>query len=190
MKPKDEEKLKKIVHATYTLVQQRGLSALTMAEIARAAGIATSTLYIYFDSKQALLDALYQQAKSATFERLIAHSGPDMALKARIRRIWLNMLENRLNNPAEIVFMEQYTSSQFLSAANRELGGRLSAFFSDILIGGQAEEALKPVALPFLMAIFAGSVQETARLMRQNVLPDDEASRATGFLLCWDAIKA
>lgn len=190
MKPKDAEKLSKIVQATYALVQQRGLAALTLAEIARAAGIATSTLYIYFDSKQALLDQLYQDAKTATFERLVADAAPTLPLKARVRSIWLNMLANRLANPAEIIFMEQYTSSQFMSEANRELGGRLAGFFHAILKSGQEDESLKAVPLPFLMALFLGSVQETARLVRQNVLADDEQTRATGFLLCWDAIKA
>jgi TetR/AcrR family transcriptional repressor of multidrug resistance operon len=190
MKPKDAEKLRKIVQATYALVQQRGLAALTLAEIARAAGIATSTLYIYFDSKQALLDQLYQDAKTATFDRLVAGAAPTLPLKARVRSIWLNMLANRLANPAEIIFMEQYTSSQFMSEANRELGGRLSGFFHAILKSGQEDESLKAVPLPFLMALFLGSVQETARLVRQNVLADDEQTRATGFLLCWDAIKA
>src|SRR5437868_1020434 len=114
MKPKDEKKLEAIVSATYALVQERGLNILTMADIARSAGIATSTLYIYYASKQDLLDAVYEQTKTATFERLAQNAGPDLPLKARIRQIWLNMLNNRLDNHAEMVFQEQYVSSRFM----------------------------------------------------------------------------
>ena len=46
MKPKDDEKQRAIAQATFELVAQTGLSGLTLADIARAAGIATSTLYV------------------------------------------------------------------------------------------------------------------------------------------------
>eukprot|EP01030_Chromulinospumella_sphaerica_P026789 gene26789-27011_t len=55
MKPKDDEKQRAIAQATFDLVAQTGLSGLTMAEIARAAGIATSTLYVYYPSKDELI---------------------------------------------------------------------------------------------------------------------------------------
>jgi AcrR family transcriptional regulator len=44
VKLKDDEKLRAIARATFTLVEQTGLSGLTMAAIAREAGLATGTL--------------------------------------------------------------------------------------------------------------------------------------------------
>ncbi|MES2297493.1 MAG: TetR/AcrR family transcriptional regulator [Pseudomonadota bacterium] len=190
MKPKDDKKLDAIVRASHALVREKGLTALTLADIARAAGIATSTLYIYYPSKQALLDDVYERSKTATFERLAAAAGPDLPVKARIRQIWLNMLENRLAHPAEMLFQEQYVSSHFLSPSNRELGARFSRFFEAILEQGQAGETLKAVALPFLIASIIASVREISKLIHLKVLPDDQDTRATGFQLCWDAIKA
>ncbi|MES1163645.1 MAG: helix-turn-helix domain-containing protein, partial [Rhizobacter sp.] len=64
VKPKDDEKLRSIATATFALVEQTGLSGLTMAAIAREAGLATGTLYVYFKSKEELLVALYEQAKT------------------------------------------------------------------------------------------------------------------------------
>ncbi|MFB9240502.1 TetR/AcrR family transcriptional regulator [Massilia antarctica] len=190
MKPKDVKKLASITRATYALVQESGLAPLTLADIARGAGIATSTLYIYYPSKQALLDALYEQAKSATCERLTRGAGAQLPPKLRIRQIWLNMLNNRLDHPAEMVFQEQYVSSRFMSESNRELGKRFVREFDEVLEAGQRDETLKPVALPFLGACILGSVRETARLIAAGVLPDDESTRTTGFQLCWDALKA
>ena len=57
MKPKDEDKQQAIADATFALVAQVGLSGLTMAAIAREAGIATGTLYVYYKSKEELLNA-------------------------------------------------------------------------------------------------------------------------------------
>ena len=66
MKPKDDEKQRAIAEATFNLVAQTGLSGLTMADIARTAGIATSTLYVYYPSKDELISQLYEEAKTAT----------------------------------------------------------------------------------------------------------------------------
>ena len=66
MKPKDEKKVEAIATAVYRLAAQRGLAAMTLADIAREAGLATSTLYVYYKSREELLDDVYQKAKTAT----------------------------------------------------------------------------------------------------------------------------
>jgi AcrR family transcriptional regulator len=49
---------REILAAARQLVEQRGLEAMTMEEIAAAAGVAKGTLYLYFQSKDDLLQAL------------------------------------------------------------------------------------------------------------------------------------
>jgi AcrR family transcriptional regulator len=50
-----------ILAAARQLLEQRGLEAMTMDEIAAAAGVAKGTLYLYFESKDGLLQALIAQ---------------------------------------------------------------------------------------------------------------------------------
>jgi hypothetical protein len=40
------------------------------------------------------------------------------------------------------------------------------------------------------MSFLVGSVQESAKLIGLQTVPDDAATRNTAFQLCWDAIKA
>jgi len=47
-----------ILGAARRLLEQRGLEAMTMEEIAAAAGVAKGTLYLYFQSKDDLIQAL------------------------------------------------------------------------------------------------------------------------------------
>ena len=49
---------REILDAARTLLEQRGLEALTMEEIAAVAGVAKGTLYLYFESKDDLIQAL------------------------------------------------------------------------------------------------------------------------------------
>ncbi|RZJ24686.1 MAG: TetR/AcrR family transcriptional regulator [Haliea sp.] len=190
MKPKDDEKQRAIAEATFTLVAQTGLSGLTMADIARTAGIATSTLYVYYPSKDELISQLYQDAKTATMQRLMEGVLPGASLRSRVRRIWGNLLRHRLQRYAEVVFQEQYYNSPWFTEGNRELSTRLAAGFLALMEEGQQQEILKPVPLPLLTASVVGSVRETAQLIRTGVLADNEAMHGAAFGLCWDAIKA
>jgi AcrR family transcriptional regulator len=50
---------REILAAARQLLEQRGLEAMTMEEIAAAAGVAKGTLYLYFQSKDDLIQALF-----------------------------------------------------------------------------------------------------------------------------------
>jgi AcrR family transcriptional regulator len=50
-----------ILAAARTLLDQRGLEAMTMDEIALAAGVAKGTLYLYFQCKDELIQAMISQ---------------------------------------------------------------------------------------------------------------------------------
>jgi AcrR family transcriptional regulator len=56
-----EFRTREILAAARQLLEQRGLEAMTMEEIAAAAGVAKGTLYLYFQSKDDLILALINQ---------------------------------------------------------------------------------------------------------------------------------
>ena len=51
-----------IVDAAWDLVHEEGLAALSLRDLARRAGITTPTVYAYFDSKDAIYDAMFGRA--------------------------------------------------------------------------------------------------------------------------------
>lgn len=190
MKPKDDEKLRAIARATFTLVEQTGLSGLTMAAIAREAGLATGTLYVYFKSKEELLTALYEQAKTETTASLMKGDDPTAPFRSRFQRMWLNWLDHRLTHYAQMVFVEQYYNSPWFSDASRELSARLIKDWLDLIETAKAQQILKNVPTPMLVNSFGGSVRETANLLRSGSLKRTDAHLQMAFGLCWDGIKA
>ena len=82
MKPKDDKKIHVIAQATFALVEKTGLSGLTMAAIAREAGLATGTLYVHYKSQEELLVALYERAKTETAACLMHGDDPDARFAA------------------------------------------------------------------------------------------------------------
>jgi TetR/AcrR family transcriptional regulator, repressor of fatR-cypB operon len=190
MKPKDEKKLEAVIDATCRLAAERGLFGLTLTEIAKAAGIGTSTLYVYFADKEALFNEAYRCAKR---EALAFYSGDidsALPLKGRVRGVWNKMLDHRLRRHDQTSFMEQFVGSSFINDESRVYSSRLGEGLMQIVVEGQEEEILKAVPVPFLTSLFIGSVRETARLIRAGSITDTEETRAVAFQLCWDGIRS
>lgn len=190
MRPKDDKKLEAIAEATFALVEETGLSGLTMPAIAARAGVATGTLYVYFKSKDELLIALYERAKTAGTSRLMQGDDPSAPFRSRFQRMWTNWLDHRLAHSAEMVFIEQYYNSPWFSDASREVSARLIKGWVDLIEQAKAQQIVKDVPTVLLINSFGGSVRETANLLQSGGLTRTKAHLAMAFGLCWDGIKA
>ncbi len=59
-----------IVDAAWELVEEQGLSGLSLRDLAARAGITTPTVYAYFDSKNAIYDAMFGRAATEFADRM------------------------------------------------------------------------------------------------------------------------
>jgi AcrR family transcriptional regulator len=59
-----------IVEAAWALVREEGLAGLSLRDLARRAGISTPTVYAYFDSKNAIYDAMFGGAATQFADRM------------------------------------------------------------------------------------------------------------------------
>lgn len=189
MKLKDERKLDAVVAATCRMAAERGLLGLTLGEIAKAAGIGTSTLYVYFADKEALFNEVYRRAKRDAMDFYGGEIDPSAPIKRRVRNVWSRMLDHRLRRHDEVSFMEQFSGSAYMTDESRAYTAKLGEGLLQIVIEGQAQEILKTMPVAFLSSFFIGSVRETARLIRAGSVADGEESRAFAFQLCWDGIR-
>jgi len=85
---KSEATRRRILDAALGVFRERGFEAATMREIAVAAGVAVGAAYYYFDSKDALVMAFYEQAQremAPELDRILAGS---RTLEQRLRGIF------------------------------------------------------------------------------------------------------
>lgn len=62
-----------ILEAALAVFAQKGFAATRLDDIAAKAGITKGTIYLYFDSKQALFEALARQSIGAQIDQVKAH---------------------------------------------------------------------------------------------------------------------
>jgi AcrR family transcriptional regulator len=78
-----------IIAAAWALVREEGLAGLSLRDLARRAGISTPTVYAYFDSKNAIYDAMFGQAATQFADRMAEPydcADPRDQLVASVRR--------------------------------------------------------------------------------------------------------
>lgn len=64
------EKKKKMLEAAGELFSQKGYYNSSMKDVADRAGVAVGTIYLYFKTKEDLLDGIYDYASSTLLERI------------------------------------------------------------------------------------------------------------------------
>lgn len=86
-RPKGEETRARILAAALDLFREQGFEAATMRDIAVKSGVATGAAYYYFDSKDAIVLAFYDQAQREMDPLLEQALAGSKDLKERVRRI-------------------------------------------------------------------------------------------------------
>ena len=80
-----------ILEAAWVVVGEEGLAGLSMRDLASRAGITTPTVYAYFDSKNAIYDAMFGQAAASFAEKMAeqcASGDPREILMAGVQRFF------------------------------------------------------------------------------------------------------
>jgi TetR/AcrR family fatty acid metabolism transcriptional regulator len=87
---------KEIMTAARQVMERRGVEAVTMDEIAAAAGVAKGTIYLYFDSKDDLIYALMSQVGDnilRDLKAIVETSSPPREKLPRVLSLLLDHLE-------------------------------------------------------------------------------------------------
>ena len=98
-----------ILAATRRLMEQKGVDSLTMDEIAQAAGVAKGTIYLYFQSKDELVQALLSQV------------GEDIALDLEDILAGTNPPEDKLRQVVLLLFQYVERERELFPLYLREL---------------------------------------------------------------------
>ncbi len=97
---KSEQTRARVLAAALKVFRERGFQAATMREIAATAHLAVGAAYYYFDSKDALVMAFYEQAQEQMTPALDQVLARSRTLEQRVRGIIAVKLENFAPNRA------------------------------------------------------------------------------------------
>lgn len=183
------DKRKRILDAAEVEIAQRGYYNTTVAMIARRAGVADGTIYLYFANKDAILFALFERAMSRFIERGRAQIPRQMSAEQKLRRIVaLHLaLVGEDQDLAIITQVELRHSLHFMGQLSRRQVREYLGIIADVVAQGQAEGVFDATVEPLLAAkaIF-GVLDEMATdwvLSRRNVRLESKAEAVADLIL-------
>ncbi|MBO9564560.1 MAG: TetR/AcrR family transcriptional regulator [Niastella sp.] len=189
MKPKDEGKIAEIYAATLTLVKEQGLSGITMSMIARKAGFATGTVYIYFANKEELIVKLFDKCIDDYTQHYFTGYDPSAPFKVAFHTIWMNMLRHSIERFDELVFIEQCFHSPFISDETRKATKDRMLPWRELIERGKKEKLIKQFDYSWIMLFVRGGMRDLVKHCTYNQLKITNEFKEAMFEMCWDGIK-
>lgn len=118
MRAKDEHKERTIRLQAIELIVKEGFDGLSMQKLAKAAGISSSTIYIYFENREDLLNKLYLEVDELFTAASLKNFDPALSLKEGLWLQWTNRYKHILKNPLHFYFAEQFRNSPLIQHSN------------------------------------------------------------------------
>jgi len=165
---KNIDKRKAILDACLSLFCESCFQETSTASISQKAGVATGTLFLYFESKQELVNELYLECKDdyASFieEGIDKHS----TFKAQIRHIWDRNLEWKLKNPEKLKFMMQFCSSPYITKMTQEKAMNRIRLTNDVVKRAVDNKEVNTSSTELLSAMISGYFHSAALFLLEH----------------------
>ncbi|WP_421202433.1 TetR/AcrR family transcriptional regulator [Aeromonas enteropelogenes] len=186
---KNQDKKESIFNAAHEVLGERGFHGLSIAEVAKKAGVATGTIYRYFSDKDDLIRQLHQHTILQCVPMVMADVDVEEVSFEQFQKIWRNIHAIFVNDPNAIKCQLQYESSPLgaeLAADPAILAawGPLDQFFAQ----GIAQSLFVDLPIRALQVLSLDSVMHLALQCRISQITLTEAQLETAIRASWNAI--
>lgn len=148
------DKRERILKAAIEVFAAKGFYATRVSEIAKAAGVADGTIYLYFKNKDDVLVSIFEDRIGRLLEVLREEAARAESVEDRIRRVvelQLGLLEGQ-RDLAEVVTVNLRQSSSLLKQYAAPLFTEYLEVIAGIIRDGQKEGALRHDVNPRIVA--------------------------------------
>ena len=191
----DGKKRTKIMDAAVVEIAQRGYHQTTVARIAKRAGVADGTIYLYFKNKEELLISLFERAMGRFISEGQASVDELAGARQKLRRIVeLHLvLVGQDRDLAIISQVELRHSLHFMDQLSRSRVGQYLGILAEVVACGQREGVFRTDQDPvFAAKAIFGVLDEMATdwvLSRRNTRLESKAAEVADFLLAALSIR-
>lgn len=180
-----------IAECALRLFAANGVTATSTARIAREAGIAAGTLFLYFGTKQELLDALVVQIGVEQSASIRARLRPSLTAREEFHTIWQGCVEWFLANPDAYQFVQQVRDTGLISDAAVEESARSLAYFFDAIQKGLREGSIEPYPADLIGGFLYQDIVAVMNHLRTHADPvTAEHAIRQGFEIFWKGVRS
>lgn len=152
-----------ILSAALDIFVENGFASARLEDIADRAGVSKGTLYLYFESKEALFQAVIRETIVPVVERaeqrVDAFTGSSRDLLAEtLRGWWSSLSESRMTGLPKLVLAEATNFPEAARTYFQEVVVRVRALFARILQRGIERGEFRPLDVEYTVRVMMAPV--------------------------------
>ena len=185
------EKREQFLNAALKLFVANGVKNTSTAAIAKEAGTAAGTLFLYFPTKQDLIDELVLKISQEQAENIRSFLETRLTSREMFSVIWNASIDWFTENMEAYQYIQQVRDFGIISDEIIQLTSQLLSFYYDAIQKGLAENVIKPYPLELIGEILYRNIVAVMNLIIAQPDQDQQAAyQELGFEIFWDGIKA
>jgi AcrR family transcriptional regulator len=158
--------------------------------VAERANVGAGTIYRYFDSKEALVNAVYQRWKTEMKRALIDEAPRGTSAREEFRHYWRGLWRFATEHRLAFAFLEMHHHAPYLDAESHAVGAELAAGTLAFVERAQAAGAIRRMQPHVLIALVFGAFTGLVKASAAAGTPIDEPTIVATEDAVWEMITA
>ncbi|PSB23058.1 TetR family transcriptional regulator [filamentous cyanobacterium CCP1] len=183
------DKREVILQAALELFAEFGFHGTPMPLVAERANVGAGTIYRYFDSKEALANAVYQRAKLLLYETLVKDFPEDLPARQQFHVFWQRLINFAIENPLAFQFLEFHDHVSYLDESSQAVAAKLWEPGCSFFEKTNQQQITKPMPPKLLIAIVWGMFTGIVKVSYRGHFELDPEVIAQTERACWEAVR-
>ena len=185
------DKRENFLSAALKLFVANGVQNTSTAAIAKEAGTASGTLFLYFPTKQDLINELVLKIAREQSEYMQTLLDPSRSVRDTFFAIWDGSLRWLLENMDLYEFNQQIRDTNLVEAAVIQQTGKYFSYYYEAIQRGLEEGTIKPYPVDLIGGFLYQDIVAAMNLLRTQSKPAKQKEIIQmGFDIFWDGIKS
>jgi len=182
-RPRSDERRAAILDAATRVIAAQGLGAAT-ATIAKQAGVSNGTVFVYFETKATLVNALYVGLKTEMVTTAVDGVSPRAESRDQLRHLWDRWLGWATTYPAKRRTLAQLDVSEDITADSHKTVRNATTGIAQVLERCRAGGPTRDAPRSFVLALTSVIADATIDAMIRDPAAAD-VYRTVGFEATW-----
>jgi len=166
-RPLSDKKRSALMRAGTRVIATQGLGAQT-AVIAREAGVASGSLFTYFDTKKALFNELYLDLKAEMASTAMDNLPRNASLRKQLFSVWSNWMHWAISDPDKRRALAQLSVSEEVTPKTRAASRKHTAGIAELLERCRTAGPMREASMSFVVSVMNSLAETTMDFMFQD----------------------
>ena len=184
-----KSKKERILYATLKLITEHGFHATPVSMIASEAGVGAGTIYRYFESKEAIINELYDIIMKELHEATMENIPENISVRGEFFLKWRNILNYFINREHEGKFISQYVASPYISRTVMQEIERRNVHLRQLIDRGIKQKEIREIDYNTIAVYMWGTVKQLHYLHINDAIRITEDLINDIYAVFWEGIR-